>query len=139
MNWIIYTAACLVLFGFMQFFIKLSSTGNNPVASSMIFVTAQFLVQIFLGAYFVSKGDLNMDFGSIKFGIAGGIVAAIGTILYFLALESGPLSKVVPVANMSLIVGVLLGVIFLREAMNIRIVAGIGFAIISIYLLTNGS
>jgi len=80
-----------------------------------------------------------MDFGSIKFGIAGGIVAAIGTILYFLALESGPLSKVVPVANMSLIVGALLGVIFLREAMNIRIVAGIGFAIISIYLLTNGS
>ena len=139
MNWIIYALACVLLYGIMQFFIKLSSTGNNPIASSMIFVTVQFIAQILLGAYFITKNDFNMDANSIKLGIAGGITAAVATILFFLALESGPLSKVVPIANMSLLVSVLLGVLILGEAVSIRIAAGVVFAIASIFLLTNGN
>ena len=139
MNWIIYALACVLLYGMMQFFIKLSSTGNNPVASSLIFITAQFIAQIILGAYLITKSDLNMDANSIKLGIAGGITAAVATIIFFLALESGPLSKVVPIANMSLLVSVLLGVLILGEAVNIRIAAGVVFAIASIFLLTNGN
>ncbi len=139
MNWIIYALACVILYGIMQFFIKLSSTGNNPVASSMIFIAVQFLAQMLLGVYFITRSDFNMDMNSIKFGIVGGIAAAVATILFFLALESGPLSKVVPVSNMSLLVAVLLGVVFLKEAMNLRIAAGIISALLSIYLLTNGN
>ena len=139
MNWIIYAIACVFVYGLMQFFIKLSSTGNNPVASSMVFVTVQFIAQIILGAYFITKNDFTMDNNSIKFGILGGIAAAFATIIFFLALESGPLSKVVPISNMSLLVGVILGVIFLGEAVNIRIAVGVVFAIMSIFLLTNGN
>lgn len=139
MNWIIYAVACVILYGFMQFFIKLSSTGNNPVASSMVFITVQFIAQIILGAYFITKSDFNMDMNSIKYGIAGGITAAVATIIFFLALESGPLSKVVPIANMSLLVGVLLGVVFLGEAVNLRVAAGVVFALMSIFMLTNGN
>ncbi len=139
MNWIIYAIACVFLYGLMQFFIKLSSTGNNPVASSMVFITVQFIVQIILGAYFITKNDFTMDNNSIKFGILGGIAAAVATIIFFLALESGPLSKVVPISNMSLLVSVILGMIFLGEAVNIRIAAGVVFAIMSIFLLTNGN
>ena len=139
MNWIVYAVACVVLYGVMQFFIKLSSGSNNPVASSMVFITFQFLAQIILGAYFITKSDLNMDMGSLKYSILGGIIAAVATILFFLALESGPLSKVVPIANMSLLIAVLIGVVLLKETMNLRIAAGIFSAILSIYLLTNGN
>lgn len=139
MNWIIYAVACVLLYGIMQFFIKLSSTGNNPVASSMIFITVQFIAQILLGAYFISKSGFNPDANSIKYGIVGGIAAAVATIVFFLALESGPLSKVVPISNMSLLVSVLLGVVFLGEAVNFRVAAGVVFAIASIFLLTNGN
>jgi len=139
MNWIIYAVSCVLLYGIMQFFIKLSSTGNNPVAASMVFVTVQFIAQIILGAYFITKSDFNMDMESIKYGILGGIVAAIATIIFFLALENGPLSKVSPIVNMSLLVSVLLGVIILKEAINIRIAAGVVFAILSIFMLTNGN
>ncbi len=139
MNWIIYALLCVILYGIMQFFIKLSSTGNNPVASSMVFIAVQFLAQIILGLYIITKSDFNMDISSIKYGIAGGIAAAVATIFFFLALESGPLSKVVPIANMSLLVGVLLGIIFLKETMNLRVAAGIVFAILSIFLLTSGN
>ncbi len=139
MNWIIYAVSCVLLYGIMQFFIKLSSTGNNPVASSMVFITVQFIAQIILGAYFITKSDFDMDMGSIKYGIAGGIAAAIATIIFFLALESGPLSKVSPIVNMSLLVSVLLAVILLKETVNMRIVAGVVFAVLSIFMLTNGN
>lgn len=139
MNWIIYAVACLILYGIMQFYIKLSSTGNNPVASSMVFITVQFIAQIILGAYFITKSDLNMDANSIKYGILGGIAAAVATILFFLAVESGPLSKVGPIVNMSLLVTVLLGVVFMNEAMSLRVAAGVVFALASIFLLTNGN
>src|SRR5574341_578255 len=99
MNWIIYAVACVFLYGIMQFFIKLASTGGNPVASSMIFISAQFAAQILLGAYFISKGDPGINYDSIKYGIAGGIVAGIATILFFLALQQATLSKVVPIVN----------------------------------------
>lgn len=140
MNWIIYALACVLLYGVMQFFIKLASSNNNPVASSMFFITAQFLAQIILGAYFISKSNNNyVDYGSIKYGVAGGIAAAVATILFFLALQQASLSKVAPIVNMNVVVGVLLGVILLKDVMNIRIAAGIFLAVISIYLLTNGS
>lgn len=139
MNWIIYAVACVILYGIMQFFIKLASTGSNPFVSSMIFISAQFTTQIILGAYFISKSDLDIGPDNIKYGIAGGIAAAIATMLFFMALKQAPLSRVVPVVNMNVVVGVFLGVIFLKDVMNTKIVAGIILAVMSIYLLTNSS
>lgn len=139
MNWIIYAIACVFLYGIMQFFIKLSSTGSNPLVSSMIFISAQFIAQILLGAYFIQKSDLSFSSDSVKYGILGGIAAAIATTLFFMALEHATLSKVAPVVNMNVVVSVVLGVFFLKDVMNLRIAAGIILAIISIYLLTNGN
>jgi len=136
MNWIIYAVACVFLYGIMQFFIKLSS-GSNPVVSSMFFIAAQFAAQILLGAYLISKNELDVDYAIVKYSIVGGITAAVATILFFLALEQASLSKVVPIVNMSVVVGVLLGVLLLKDALNLRIAAGIVLAIMSIYLLTN--
>ena len=137
MNWIIYSVACIFLYGIMQFFIKLASSEGNPVVSSLIFIVAQFTAQIILGAYFISKGQLEINYDIIKYSIAGGIAAAIATILFFLALEQATLSKVVPVVNLSVVVGVGLGVILLKDSMNFKIEAGIVMAIVSIYLLTS--
>jgi transporter family protein len=139
MNWIIYALACIFLYGIMVFFIKVASGTGNPIASSMFFISAQFLTQIILGAYFISKNNLDIDYNSIKYGIIGGVAAAGGTILYFLALQQAPISKVAPVVNMNLVIGVLLGVVLLKDAMNLRIAVGIVLAVTSIYLLTNGS
>ncbi len=137
MNWIIYAVACVFLYGIMQFFIKLSSMGGNPIVSSMIFIAAQFVAQILLGAYFISKSGLDISYGSIKYGIVGGIAAAVATILFFLAIQQAPLSKLVPIVSMNLMVAVILGVTFFKDEMNLRIAAGVILAIISIYLLSN--
>ncbi len=136
MTWIIYAVACIFLYGIMQFFIKLSSNGN-AITSSLFFVTAQFIAQLVLGAYFISKSGFDVNVSGIKYSILGGIAAAIATILFFLALEQETISKVVPVVNLNVVVGVLLGVIILKDEINLRITTGIVLAIISIYLLTS--
>ncbi len=118
---------------------KLASAGGYPLPASMFFITAQFVFQILLGAYFISKNGFEINYDGMIYGIAGGLVAAISTILFFLSLQQAPLSKVLPIVNLSLVVGVLLGVIFLKEDINLRIIAGILSAIMSIYLLTNSS
>jgi len=135
MNWIIYAIACVFLFGIMQFFIKLASMNGNPVASSVFFVGAQFAAQFMLGAYFISKSGLDVDYANIKYSLVGGVIAGIATILFFLAMQQAPMSRVVPIVTLNVVVGVILGVILLNETMNLRIAAGIGFALISIYML----
>lgn len=136
MTWIIYAIACIFLYGIMQFFIKLSSNGN-AIASSMIFVTAQFAAQLILGAYFISKSGFDVNHSNIKYSVLGGITAAIATILFFLAIEQETISRVVPIVNLNVVVGVILGVLILKDEINLRITAGIVLAIISIYLLTS--
>ena len=138
MTWIIYAIACLFLYGIMQFFIKLSSNGN-AIASSLYFVASQFIAQIILSAYFISKGGFDVEQSAIKYSILGGITAAAATILFFLAIEQSTLSKVVPVVDLNLIVAVLLGVLLLKDELNSRIIAGIVLAMASIYLLTTSS
>jgi uncharacterized membrane protein len=138
MTWIIYAIACLFLYGIMQFFIKLSSNGN-AIASSLYFVASQFIAQIILSAYFISKGGFDVEQSAIKYSILGGITAAAATIIFFLAIEQSTLSKVVPVVSMNLIVAVLLGVLLLKDEINFRIMAGIILAMASIYLLTTSS
>ncbi len=135
MTWIIYAVACVFLYGIMQFFIKLSSN-SNAITSSLFFVTAQFIAQLALGIYFISKSGFDVNVASIKYSILGGIAAAIATILFFLALEQETISRVVPVVNLNVVVGVLLGVIILKDEITLRTTAGIVLAIISIYLLT---
>ncbi|HIH44257.1 MAG TPA: EamA family transporter, partial [Candidatus Methanoperedenaceae archaeon] len=74
-----------------------------------------------------------------KYGIAGGITAALATILFFLATQQAPLSRLAPVVNMSVMVAVFLGVVVLKEELNIRAGIGIVLAVISIYLLSNSN
>lgn len=137
MNWIIYAIACAILFGVMQFFIKLASVNSNPVASSVFFVFTQFVAQLFLAGYFISKNGLDIDYANLKFSIIGGIIAGIATILFFLAMQHAPISKVVPIVSLNVLVGVMLGVILLNETMTLRIAGGVVFAMISLYLLTS--
>ncbi len=42
-----------------------------------------------------------------------------------------------PIVNLNVVVGVMLGMIILRDEINLRIIAGIVLAIISIFLLTS--
>ena len=63
-----------------------------------------------------------------------GLALTVGIIAYYRALSLGPVSVVVPIFAMFLVGSSALGVVFLSESLTARKAAGIGFAVLAVYL-----
>jgi transporter family protein len=63
-----------------------------------------------------------------------GVVLAVGIIAYDRALSLGPVSIVVPIFGLFLVTFSLVGVVALDESLTTRKAAGIGFAMLAVYL-----
>ena len=65
---------------------------------------------------------------------AAGLALAVGIIAYYRALAVGPVSIVTPIFGMFLVTSSLIGVAVLGESLTIRKIAGLGFAVLAVYL-----
>jgi transporter family protein len=65
-----------------------------------------------------------------------GLFLAVGILAYYRALSLGPVSAVVPIFGTFLVVSSVLGILFLSESLTARKVAGIGCAVLGIYLVS---
>ncbi|WP_251331052.1 EamA family transporter [Haloplanus pelagicus] len=65
-----------------------------------------------------------------------GIFLAVGILAYYRALALGPVSAVVPIFGTFLVISSAIGVVFLDETITLRKVAGIGCAVLGIYLVS---
>ena len=63
-----------------------------------------------------------------------GVALAVGIIAYYRALALGPVSVVVPVFGLFIVTSSVAGIVALDEALTARKVAGIGFAMLAVYL-----
>ena len=63
-----------------------------------------------------------------------GIALAVGIIAYYRALALGPVSVVVPVFGLFLVTSSVVGIVALDEALTARKAAGIGCAMLAVYL-----
>lgn len=65
---------------------------------------------------------------------AAGICLSVGILSYYRALSMGPVSVVVPIFGMFIVTSSLIGFVALDEPVTARKVAGIGFAVLAVYL-----
>ena len=65
-----------------------------------------------------------------------GLFLAVGILAYYRALSLGPVSAVVPIFGTFLVISSAMGVLFLNESLTARKVAGIGCAMLGIYLVS---
>ncbi|SDZ75285.1 transporter family protein [Haloplanus vescus] len=65
-----------------------------------------------------------------------GVCLAVGILAYYRALSLGPVSAVVPIFGTFLVVSSVFGILFLNESLTARKAAGIGFAMVGIYLVS---
>ncbi|WP_251343131.1 EamA family transporter [Haloplanus halophilus] len=65
-----------------------------------------------------------------------GVFLAVGILAYYRALSLGPVSAVVPIFGTFLVLSSVLGIVFLDESLTPRKVAGIGCAVLGIYLVS---
>lgn len=66
---------------------------------------------------------------SLLFLVLSGIATGLSWIMYFKALELGPVSKVAPIDKLSVAVAIGLSVIFLNETVDWKTLAGAGLII----------
>jgi transporter family protein len=65
-----------------------------------------------------------------------GVFLAVGILAYYRALSLGPVSAVVPIFGTFLVIRSVVSVFFLNESITLRKVAGIGCAMLGIYLVS---
>lgn len=67
-----------------------------------------------------------------------GVFLTIGILAYIAALETGPVSVVVPIYGMFIVGSSVLGIVFLGERVTAPRIAGIVCAMVAIYLCSEG-
>ena len=74
---------------------------------------------------------------SVIYPILGGVSAAVGSIAFFAALKTTPVSIARSIAGLCVIITAFLGVFLLGETLTLKQIVGIGFAIASIILISS--
>lgn len=131
-NWKFLMICYILTFGLWGFIIKIVST-KLDWKTTMLYVWMTIFIILML-SYFKKA-----NFGWSKFhalAVLAGIAAAIGTIAFYRALPMAPASLIIPLSTQYILVTVLLCVIYLKEPMSLRIIAGIACSIAAIVLLS---
>jgi len=138
MNWLIFAVLSATSFGFYNFFTKLSADKFSPTIALLIMTGISFFVALISTVVFrISGQELIFSKNVIWLPIMAGLFAGIAEISYlFMYTKDAPLNIGTPlVVGLTIVVAVLLGVIILKESLDINKVIGICLTIIGLLFL----
>jgi transporter family protein len=106
----------------------LAKAGLEKVRTTLATAIAAVILATLVATYSLSRGDAR-ELGSLDrkawLTLAGcGASGAVAYLLYFRALDGGESARVQPVDRLSLVFAVILAVLFLKEKLNVGLVAG---------------
>lgn len=139
MNWITFAILAAIGFGFYDYFVRLSSESLSPTIALMILAASAFCVAAFATFILMITGHaLSFPRGSIHLPILAGLFTGVADILYLLMFAKNPsLSIGAPfVVGGTVLVATLLGIVILKEPLNVVKVAGIVLTLVGLIILT---
>ncbi|MEI0548952.1 EamA family transporter [Brachyspira intermedia] len=71
----------------------------------------------------------NLNTNTIIFIVLSGIATGLSWLFYFKALQIGNVNKVIVIDKLSIVFTIILAAIFLKEALNIKIIIGVLFIV----------
>jgi transporter family protein len=133
--WLFYTLLTALLWGVWGFEAKLLMDRASPYAGQVLFT---FGLVVPLAVVLVSKRRFSGEHRGrgMFYAVLTGLLGGGGNIAFYVALNSGSASTVVPLTSLSPLVTVLVGVVFLKERMRARQYGGLALALVAIYLLS---
>ena len=137
MGYLPWALFAMVTYGLTAVLLKLAFRGISPslalVVANVAVVTAGLGWMAVVGAG--SARGLGANAATAWLALAS-VVLAASILSYYKALSLGPASVVVPIFALSLTIAVVLGLVVLGEPIRPVRVAGVGFAVLAIFLLT---
>jgi transporter family protein len=135
MNYLPLALITMVLLGLHYFLAKIISP---HMSSTMIALIACVVCVPVLVAYiyFAREPVIPEQKIYLFYAILIGVPLAIGILTIYIALARGPVSVVMPIYGLNAMVTVLLGIVFLHEAVSVPKVLGLILAVAAIILLS---
>ena len=137
MGYLPWALFAMVTYGLTAVLLKLAFRGIPPalglVVANVAVVTAGLGWMAVVGAGSARGLGANAATGWLAL---ASVVLAASILSYYKALSLGPASVVVPIFALSLTIAVVLGFVVLGEPVRPVRIAGIGFAVLAIFLLT---
>jgi len=124
----------IVGWGLWGFFAKVGvvAVGKNQ-CMLVAYLTMTLIVVCYLFMTWSTSFSINRY---IVFSVLTGITGAMGAIAFWTALEKLPIAILRPAASLSVVVTVILGIVILKEKLEISHMLGILFALVATFLLS---
>ncbi|MGE7776495.1 EamA family transporter [Chitinophaga sp. NPDC101104] len=111
----------------------LAKIGIKGVPSNVATAVRTLVVLFVASGIIIATGEIrdirSIGRRSLLFLVLSGIATGLSWIMYFKALELGPVSKVAPIDKLSVAVAIGLSVIFLNETVDWKTLVGAGLII----------
>lgn len=133
--WVLYTFITTLFWGGWGAFIEIPEKAGFPATLGYC-VWALTMVPCAVVALKLGNWKLNHNRRSIFTGCMAGMLGALGQLVLFKALETGPAYMVFPIISLFPVITVFLSAIFLMESTNQKQWWGIGIAFIAILCLS---
>ena len=135
-SFLIWTLVIIFFWGLWGLFSKVAA--NKLGLQSAIWGAFITFPIIMIGYLLVSKQiyPLNLDKTGIFYSLAGGVVGAIGTIIFIPLLKNEQASLLIPITALYPAVTVVLAIVFLNEKLTLPQLGGIVLALVSIFLVS---
>ncbi|WP_135303949.1 EamA family transporter [Haloarcula amylovorans] len=131
---ILFAVAAMFLYAGWALLAKFA-TQRIPVGQAVAVTYVAGLVAV--GGYFLLVGgDLSGSTVGISYGLLSGLFLGCGTLAYYAALNSGSAAIATSVSGMYLLVTSVLAILFLDETLTSIELAGLGFAVVAVVLLS---
>ncbi|WP_122088482.1 EamA family transporter [Halalkalicoccus subterraneus] len=134
MNYLLWALIGLVAYTFVA---PLMSVATTDVPSDVAVIVSNTMLVVAAGAVVAVSNEPVVEYlthPDAPYMYAAGICLAVGILAYYRALSMGPVSVVVPIFGMFIVTSSLVGFVALDEPVTARKMAGIGFAVLAVYL-----
>lgn len=125
MSWKIFAFGSAFFAGLTAIFGKLGVEGLNSNFATLI---RTIVILVFIGAIVVWRNEWqppqSLRLNSVIFLVLSGIATGLSWLLYYRALQMAPASLVAPIDKLSVAFAIVLGVVFLGEALTLKLAIG---------------
>ena len=139
MGYLQWSVLALLAYSAVAPLVGFATTGNPKVPSFVAaLITNGLLLAATVAVVLYQGQSVTAYLGHPKapYLYLAGLFLAVGILAYYRALSLGPVSAVVPIFGTFLVISSVIGVLFLNESLTARKVAGIGCAMLGIYLVS---
>jgi transporter family protein len=134
--WVIYALLSAVFAALTSILAKIGIQNINSNLAVAI-RTVVVLIMAWAIVFFTGKQNdiVNIDRKNMLFLILSGLATGLSWLFYYKALQIGQASKVIPIDKFSLVIGMALAFIVLKEAMTIKTIIGGALITIGTFVL----